>query len=411
MTEYTNSQSRAKMANDFQTQIAAIERELAGWDSVAMLATNNDLTAKLQPLIDRRARLQLQLDQAQNTRKGENCAICGAPPETQFKGNPDIIGGTLFKVNEEIAGINQQIDANNHVMSVNQGKLTHRDGLIARLQGIQPPGDIISEAQFQVLLQRYDNQVKLVSALEKSRSELSVVSNTCTNLKSNLAYLNAQVQQSQSIILNEAQIVADATQAQRVLDRISTLKIESATNNTLVQEKQNHLTSLKALLEQITQKKKQKRLQKYVELLEEVRSLTHRNNIPHVINKRFLNQLIVQINGYLTKFDTPFKVTVGENLEFRSEMNYGAIVPALALSGGQQSMLAMAFLLSVFQANASRTGLLLIDEGGDGLDVDNRKIFNTSLQCVDEIFRKRDQQLITISHDASLADLFYTIAL
>jgi DNA repair exonuclease SbcCD ATPase subunit len=265
-------------------------------------------------------------------------------------------------------------------------------------------------AQCQELQRRYDEQLPLLSKLEGAKNQLTVAVNNGNNLKASLDSVNVQLEASMALVQREKQIIEDAEKAQKIVDRINALNIENITLQTIIREKQTHLNSLNELVKQIKTRENQKKLQQYIDLLGEVRSLTHRNNIPAVINRRFLNQLMAQINGYLSEFEAPFKVTVGENLGFQAMMGSGAAVPAIALSGGQKSMLAMSFWLSVFQVNASKIGLLVIDEGADGLDAANRKIFNEVLAKVDSVFRKNGQQCLIVTHDASIMDMFYTVS-
>ena len=411
LSEYTAYQANAKAIAEMQAEWTQLSAEVDGSDSAQLRQDNLAMTQQVQTFAERLSKLKMQLRIAENTAQNKPCEVCGALPEAQFKGNPTIISNTLNKIVSEKEELEQKINTNLQIIHQNETKAERILELEKKLEELKANKPFETEEYYEKLNSRYQQQVELLPKVEQARFNLGVAENNKQNIIDSYERTNFQLEKSKQLTQNEETITREAAQAQKTLDKISELTIEIVTYDTILKEKQNHLDSLKDLLKQVKEKKKQKKLKKYIDLLEEVRSLTHRNNIPHVISKRFLYQLIGQINSYLTQFDAPFKAMVGENLEFRAEMNSGAMVPATALSGGQKCLLAMAFWLAVFQSNAGSTGLLVLDEPGEGLDEANRKNFNHIFQQVDEIFKRQGQQLLLISHDISLTDNFYTISL
>jgi len=395
--------------NDIETELDALRLRVNDWDRAEMMSTNIKLNEQIQSLSDRQSKLKMQLKIAENTSKNQDCEVCGAPPSAQFKGNPAIISNTLSKISDERSLLEQKLNGNIQIIHNNDSICSRIRELEHKIATHQVTKIKDNLEYYQQLEARYKQELQIREQLERAKIALTTANNNRNNVNQSLDTVKAYFDNDRPLIQQSQQIEADAQQAQKTLDRINTLEIEIVTLDTMLREKTSHYETLSALLKQVAQKQKQKRLQKYMDLLTEVRSMAHRNNIPHIISKKFLMQLIININDYLAQFEAPFKAIVGDDLGFRAEMDSGAMVPATVLSGGQKCMLAMAFWLSVFQTNAGQTGLLVLDEPGDGLDDSNRRIFNQVLAKVDEIFKRQGQQLLLVTHDTNIIGNFHTI--
>jgi len=410
MNAYGTYQANSHFIEAEQAELSELQAELQSLNKQEIIDVNVKLNAQIRQISDKQAKLQMQLRLAENASKNQECEVCGAPPEAQFKGNPSVISNTLQRTVKQRENLERQISENITRISVIDSKIARQNELTAKLQQINAQQFIDNETHYKTLQNRYQQQLQALTQLEKLKNELGMIVASRDSTRQHLNNIEKQSQESHNIIQNENKITEDAEHARKTLNRINELKIETVTLKTIISEKQNHVDSLNTLIKQIRQGRKQKRLQKYLALLGEVRTLTHRNNIPHQISKRFLTQLTAQINEFLKEFEAQFTVTVANDLGFRALMNSGASVPATALSGGQKATLAAAFWLSVFQSHGSRIGFLTLDEPGDGLDDANRKLFNNVLTRTDEIFRKSGHQLIIVSHDTQLSHLFHTIA-
>jgi len=410
---YRKYQQRAEEIYELTEQKAQLEKEITGYQST--YDTHGEVVAqmdaKIGELSEELARIKIQVSQATNSKKGVKCDVCGALPEHQYKGDPKILANKQRKVASDLAELRAQYRELGSAVAQHDRRVTQLAKIIEKLTTFDI-GDYVSNADLYTGLQeRYDQQVKLTAEMARIKTVLMTATSNLEHVKSSMDYFDKEVATTKSLLDAEKTITKGAKEAQKTADRINELRILAATTDTAKRSAEEHLTSLKDLLKQISQKKKQKKLIEYVELLDEVRTLAHRSNIPHVVSKRFLHRLIVQVNSYLEQFEAPFRAHIGDDLGFRAEMSYGAMVNGQALSGGQKCMLSLAFWLSVFQANAGRTGLLVLDEPGAELDAGARKIFNQTLQRVDEELKFRGQTMLLISHDAALTHLFHTIPL
>ena len=409
LNDYSSYHTNCTIADKLKAEMSALVKDIDNYDREALIEKNNSLNSKIQAYIIRQSKLEMQLRASKNTSKNTACEVCGAPPEAQFKGDPFVIGNTLDKLRKERTQCERYVTENLETIQIQDAKINRIKEIERALHSINVDSITAKLPYYKELSDRYQKQLKLLTELEQAKINLTTAENNKQNITESYDRALVEQRNSEKICQNAATIEREANQAQITINRINELSIEEVTHSTIIKEKQKHLNSLNDLLKQVKQKKKQKKLKKYVELLEEVRTLTHRNNIPHIISKRFLYQLITQINAYLVQFDAPFMAIVGDDLGFGAEMNSGAMVSASALSGGQQCMLAMAFWLSVFQTNAGRTGLLVVDEPGDGLDEANRKTFNQLLQQVDEVFKKQGSQMLLVTHDLNIVGNFHTI--
>jgi len=407
---YQSYAANAAYIQQDEQELATLQNELNGWNEALIVKTNEEAEQQLRKLSELQSKLQMQLRMAQKTAANLPCEVCGAPPAAQFKGDPAAIEKALNQTVEKINATSSVLRQNGAIIFANGVKIKRIQELTQKLQGINSKEYTDNLDYYKDLDHRYSQQLKHTVNISRLTNEMNLAESNRVSIINQFEILEKQLKDSQDMVSNEEQITSDAKEARNTLNRIQTLRIDQATTKTIIQEKQNHLKSLNELLVQLKEKKKQKKLREYVSLLEEVRSLTHRNNIPHLISKRFLNQLITQINAYLEQFEAPFKAGVNDDLSFTAIMDSGAVVPAMALSGGQKCQLAMAFWLSVFQTNGNHIGFLVLDEPGDGLDAGNRKLFNQLLQRTDEIFRRQGQQLLLISHDADLIGNFYSIS-
>jgi len=388
-----------------------LEFQLKDWNRDEIQAINKQLTEQIQAIAERQAKHKLQLKIAEKIaeKAGEDCEVCGAAAEHQFKGNPIVLANTLNKLANDRLKLEQQLNTNISNISLNDNKTARIYELKQKLAATQVTNIGSNTQYYEDLSARYQQQIDLLPHVEQARRTLDAASRGLVDLEAREAEIQKLLENSRKIVAQAPIIEENARNARLALDTLQTLKINMAGLEADLKAKREHWASLNELLKQVKQKKNQKKLIKYVDLLNEVRSLVHRNNIPHNISRKLLQQLLLSINAYLLEFDAPFKVSLGENLEFRAAMKSGAAVDARALSGGQQCMLATSFWLSTFQTNASKFGLLCLDEPGDGLSVDNRKIFNEVLTKVDAVFRKAGQQALIVTHDESIIDLFYTI--
>jgi len=136
-----------------------------------------------------------------------------------------------------------------------------------------------------------------------------------------------------------------------------------------------------------------------------------KDGLPRLIHRSVLEQLVSTINRELTCFDSPFEVTVNDDLTFTATFPNGTRSVARDLSGGQKVMLAMAFWSAINRTFAQNLGIMILDEPTDGLDQDNRQCLYRIMEEWAKLLRRRGQQVIIITHDIEMEDSFDSVFL
>lgn len=146
---------------------------------------------------------------------------------------------------------------------------------------------------------------------------------------------------------------------------------------------------------------------KWVGSLESWREVVHREGLPRLYMQAALGELTRDVNANLADFGSPFRVTVSEkDLSFTIINRDGTTEPAAAKSGGESVVLAVAYRLAVSSRFAASMKLMVLDEPTAGLDAYYLGCLADVLQRVNEITRKRRQQVILITHDQRLERVF-----
>ena len=409
--EFDKYERQRPQYESMAAELDAASDALANYDAAAVQQDLESLQASATKLQERAARLQMQLRQAAATGSGKACEVCGAPPEAQFKGDPATIRRTLDRARTELAESQRQQSELNDLVREQKHNASRVATLTEQLAEYDPETMESKRAGVEELKARSTAHSDIVAELNGIKTRISIADAGLKNTSSLLASLERTVAESQRLISHAAQIEQEEREAHQATVEMAQLETAITALSASAAAERSHLASLEALLRQVAQKRRQQKLVKYLELLDEVRSLTHRSEIPQIISKRFLGQLISQINAYLVQFDAPFKAAVGGDLSFRALMSNGATVPAAALSGGQRCTLALALWLSTFQSQVGRSGFIVFDEPSDSLDAANRVLFNRILAQTDQLFKAQGRQIIIVTHDASLSDGANTISL
>jgi len=149
--------------------------------------------------------------------------------------------------------------------------------------------------------------------------------------------------------------------------------------------------------------------QEWLQRLERMRDVVHRDQLPKLVHRQVLHQMEEQINDILDQFDNPFWVTTDEQLRFVAHFPSGTIIPGDGLSGGQQSVLAIAYRLTLNNMFAVDAGLLVLDEPTAWIDADNLSCLEQTLSKLNGIVKQRDQQIIIITHHEQLRRVFGSV--
>lgn len=150
-----------------------------------------------------------------------------------------------------------------------------------------------------------------------------------------------------------------------------------------------------------------KRARVWLDTLTDLRDeVMHRDKLPKIVHRNYLLDMEEEINEALEVFDSPFGVRATEDVGFTAHFPNGTIMPAAGLSGGQKVILAIAYRLTVNSLFASQVGMMVLDEPTDGLDQENRELAAQVFVKLGEVARSRGHQVIVITHDDSLQNVF-----
>lgn len=176
------------------------------------------------------------------------------------------------------------------------------------------------------------------------------------------------------------------------VDTIEDVKVQSAKDTIATYERlKDELTSLdkkKSLSEQAikTILKEKKSLEKILtynktvreELkeLEACRDILHREGLPRLVMRRFVNKINYEMTKYFKRYALPFVGYLSDSLDFVVDYGQGFKEKQVgSLSGGQQVALAIIFRFALVDVFASSMPMLVLDEPTAHLDeVNSRKV-------------------------------------
>ncbi len=147
------------------------------------------------------------------------------------------------------------------------------------------------------------------------------------------------------------------------------------------------------------------KLQVWRDMLERARGLLHRDQLPAVVARVFLEGINQHLVKYLDIFNVPFTASItpeGVSCTFANKQN----VPAERLSGGQRVMLGLAFRFAIYDQFVSSLGVMILDEPTVYLDDDHVDVAVELLLKVKSYSRSAGLQLIVVTHDQRLASVF-----
>ena len=145
---------------------------------------------------------------------------------------------------------------------------------------------------------------------------------------------------------------------------------------------------------------------KWIDDLDALRKIFHRDALPKFIANHFLRTLVAKINETLESFESPFSVTAEDDLSFSAHKPNGVVEPADRLSGGEKVVLALSFRLAINSLFGGEVGMMVLDEPTAGLDEHNLGCLADVLAKLCDLTRKKGQQIIMITHEARLQRVF-----
>jgi DNA repair exonuclease SbcCD ATPase subunit len=140
--------------------------------------------------------------------------------------------------------------------------------------------------------------------------------------------------------------------------------------------------------------------------LNNIRTACHRDAAPRITAYNYLELIQYEVNELLERFDSDFRVEAAEGLSFTAKFvrgpKTGAVQPAGRLSGGEKTLLGIAFRVAVNSMFTNDIGLLVLDEPTAGLDNENLTCLNIAFDRLRELSHNSGLQIIMITHEENL---------
>jgi len=136
------------------------------------------------------------------------------------------------------------------------------------------------------------------------------------------------------------------------------------------------------------------------EKLNSIRTVLHRDNLPSLAAKRYLDALAYDTNDILSMFNAEFRLQSEDGLSYRANFFDGRNQPLVRLSGGQRVITALAFRIAINARFAKDLGMLCLDEPTAYLDSDNIGCLDLALGKLHQLSQSRSLQCILITHEA-----------
>ncbi len=149
-----------------------------------------------------------------------------------------------------------------------------------------------------------------------------------------------------------------------------------------------------------------KKIKDWVALLGRILPVLHRDGLAREVHSRAMRRLEGTINSTLSEFESPFRISTGEDLSYTAKFPNGTEVPAHRLSGGQQVVLSLAMRWALNSLFANQIGLLVLDEPTAGLDERHLGLLESTLSKLGAAARNRGCQVIIITHERRLGGVF-----
>jgi DNA repair exonuclease SbcCD ATPase subunit len=145
-----------------------------------------------------------------------------------------------------------------------------------------------------------------------------------------------------------------------------------------------------------------KRVERYRNIIDQVRETLHRDNLPKAIMQQYITQLETLCNQFLQVFGTPFVVTIDEDMNMSCTMPNGYVTVAERLSGGQSCVLAVAVRFAINELFGQNMGMLILDEPTQWMDADNIEYMKTLMETVKSVSINTGIQTLIITHHKEL---------
>jgi DNA repair exonuclease SbcCD ATPase subunit len=145
---------------------------------------------------------------------------------------------------------------------------------------------------------------------------------------------------------------------------------------------------------------------KVQEFLESIKSVMHHSAIPHDRALVYLESMNSLMNDYCSVLHAPFGLFVDPETQYFLGQSGGSVSPAYQLSGGQRTLAAWAWHLSLYDKHGSQVGFMFMDEPTTGLDSSNLSNVGDAVRHLTKYCHGSGMQFIMVTHEESLASVF-----
>ncbi len=232
-------------------------------------------------------------------------------------------------------------------------------------------------------------------------TKLESLNAVVTEAKSTYGALKGQLAKTQSLAdkYADTKLLAEQTeQLEAAVARHNKAKANLEANKTILEDYRADVVSLRKRIAKCkATAKMQSQLSNWLKDLTEWREILHRDKLQRVIIESYLITQLEKINSWLVRFNCPFSVKLDDDLTLLAKKQDGSLHTVRQLSGGQKTMLAIAFRLS-----ANEQSLLVLDEPTSGVDSDKLDKFAEFLSELSVQLKREGRQLLLVTHDDRL---------
>jgi len=141
---------------------------------------------------------------------------------------------------------------------------------------------------------------------------------------------------------------------------------------------------------------------KFRAVLEKVRDVIHRDNLPKNVAQNNLQAINTTWNELLVDLDVPFTAHINDEFEVAFAFTSGT-GGASSLSGGQMCCASLALIFSIHRLYSNNIGFIVLDEPTYGLDSDHIDRVVEMLQLLNTQAQSADIQIVVVSHEEKMS--------
>lgn len=272
------------------------------------------------------------------------------------------------------------------------------------LKKVAKPTAVVADVSKELSMERLLHRTNELG-LQKRRKEYDSLSGELASIKKNYS---RRLELSTSIEkVSDKELVTIKAALAKSAGSVSLLQML----NTSLAEAHKHKQDMASVLEEKQVAfDRTSDVMRWIELLEnKVRPFFHRSGPPKEVSMSYLQNLEVAVNLLLGEFGTPFTVKADESLNFLAKKGRGEFRSARRLSGGEKTVLSLAFWLAVQSIFSEELGVLCLDEPTQHLDKRNIEFLSSSLERLNTVLAGRNLQLLMVTHERGMRHVFSNV--